>query len=114
MSDWFTLDQIDSDTHVISEYRHWDHIGGHEYYPDFYAHEAELNWLNGGFPLTMDTVRDMVKERCDLPEGYDVSTYRFFQGASQPGHSAGASHPYARRFPPSQSRRQPASRQRHL
>ena len=127
MENWFTLDQIDGDTHIISEYRHWeethcyllkgeercllidtglgicnicetvekltdkpviavathihwDHIGGHKYYPDFYAHEAELNWLNGGFPLTMDTIRDMVIDRCDLPEGYDVNTYKFFQG----------------------------------
>ena len=86
MSDWFTIDHIDKDTHIISEYRHWeethcyllvgserallidtglgicniydevrkltdkpvtavathihwDHIGGHKYFPDFYAHE---------------------------------------------------------------------------
>lgn len=92
MKNWFTIDQIDADTHIISEYRHWeethcyllegeercllidtglgicniseevkkltdkpvtavathihwDHIGGHEYYPDFYAHEAELDCL---------------------------------------------------------------------
>lgn len=127
MKEWFTVDHIDVDTHVISEYRHWeethcyllegqercllidtglgisniseevkklagkpvtavathihwDHIGGHKYYPDFYAHEAELNWLNGEFPLTMDTIRDMVIDRCDLPEGFDVNTYEFFQG----------------------------------
>lgn len=97
MQDWFTIDEIDADTCIISEYRHWeethcyllngaeysllidtglgigniseiikkltdhpvtavathihwDHIGGHKYYPDFYAHEAEIDWLNGGFP----------------------------------------------------------------
>ena len=90
MKDWFTLDQIDPDTSILSEYRHWeethcyllngsersllidtglgicniydqvvrltqkpvtavathihwDHIGGHRYFPDFYAHEAELD-----------------------------------------------------------------------
>ncbi|MSS11486.1 MBL fold metallo-hydrolase [Clostridium sp. WB02_MRS01] len=127
MEDWFTFDKIDTGTHIISEYRHWeethcyllegeercllidtglgisniseevkkltdkpvtavathihwDHIGGHEYYQDFYAHEAELNWLNGEFPLTMNTIRKMVIDRCDLPEGYDVNTYKFFQG----------------------------------
>ncbi|WP_304508095.1 MBL fold metallo-hydrolase [Anaerotignum sp.] len=127
MKKWFTIDEIDADTHIISEYRHWeethcyllegqkycllidtglgisdisqevrkltdkpviavathihwDHIGGHKYYPDFYAHEAELNWLNGEFPLTIDTIRDMVIDRCDLPENYDVNTYEFFQG----------------------------------
>ncbi|MEW9123963.1 MAG: MBL fold metallo-hydrolase [Thermotaleaceae bacterium] len=127
MENWFTLNSIDEETHIISEYRHWeethcylleakercliidtglgicdiseevkkltdkpvtavathihwDHIGGHKYYPDFYAHEEELNWLNGEFPLTIDTIRGMVIDRCDLPEGYDVNTYKFFQG----------------------------------
>ena len=28
----------------------------------------------------METIRGMVKDRCDLPEGYDVNTYKFFQG----------------------------------
>ncbi|MBS6646888.1 MAG: MBL fold metallo-hydrolase [Clostridiaceae bacterium] len=127
MNNWFTLDQIDPDTYIISEYRHWeethcyllngsesslfidtglgicniyeeavrltdkpiaavathvhwDHIGGHRYFPDFYAHEQELNWLNGEFPLSMETIKSMVVDRCDLPVGYDVNTYRFFQG----------------------------------
>lgn len=127
MNNWFTIDQIDKTTYIISEYRHWeethcylligsersllidtglgicnihqeitrltnkpvsavathihwDHIGGHEFFPDFYAHEAELNWLNGEFPLTMDQIKEMVVDRCDLPKGYDVNDYRFFQG----------------------------------
>lgn len=127
MKDWFTLDQIDPDTSILSEYRHWeethcyllngsersllidtglgicniydqvvrltqkpvtavathihwDHIGGHRYFPDFYAHEAELDWLHGGFPLSPAQIRDMVVDRCDLPEGYDVRTYSLFQG----------------------------------
>jgi len=124
---WFTINQIDSRTHIISEYRHWeethcyllegderallidtglgicniaeevkkltdkpvtavathihwDHIGGHKYYPDFYAHEEELNWLSGEFPLNIDIIRKMVIDRCDLPKGYDVNNYEFFQG----------------------------------
>lgn len=127
MKPWFTIDQIDEKTHIISEYRHWeethcyllegndrallidtglgicdiseevktltdkpvtavathihwDHIGGHRYYSDFYAHEAELNWLAGEFPLNMQTIRGMVVDRCELPQGYDVGTYGFFQG----------------------------------
>lgn len=126
MNEWFTIDQIDEETYVISEYRHWeethcyllkgsarsllidtglgicniydevikltdrpvtavathvhwDHIGGHKYFPDFYAHKAELNWLNGEFPLTIRQIREMVIDRCDLPEGYNVDTYDFFQ-----------------------------------
>ncbi len=127
MGDWFTIDRIDGNTHIISEYRHWeethcyllegeercllidtglgicdissevgkltdkpvvatathihwDHVGGHEHYPDFYAHGDELNWLHGEFPLSMDTIREMVVDRCDLPRGYDVKTYKLFQG----------------------------------
>ncbi|WPC43972.1 MBL fold metallo-hydrolase [Clostridium sp. JS66] len=127
MDNWFTIDHIDKDTHIISEYRHWeethayllngtqrsllidtglgicniydevlklsdrpvtavathihwDHIGGHKFFPDFYAHEDELNWLNGEFPLTLEQIKDMVVDRCDLPEGYNVNNYEFFQG----------------------------------
>lgn len=127
MKNWFTIDHIDKDTHIISEYRHWeethayllngsdrsllidtglgicniydnvikltdkpvtavathihwDHIGGHQYFPDFYAHEDELNWLNGKFPLTIEQIKDMVVDRSDLPQGYNVDNYEFFQG----------------------------------
>lgn len=127
MSDWFTVDKIDKDSYIISEYRHWeethcyllngakrsllidtglgicniyqevvkltdkpvsaaathihwDHIGGHKYFSDFYAHAQELDWLNGGFPLSSETVQDMVADRCDLPKDFDVSTYSMFQG----------------------------------
>ncbi len=127
MSDWFTIDLVDTDTYCISEYRHWeethcyllngsthsllidtglgicniheevkklathpviavathihwDHIGGHAHFPVFYAHGEELNWLSGEFPLSIETIREMVVDRCALPEGYDVSSYQFFQG----------------------------------
>ena len=59
---------------------HWDHIGGHWYFPDFYAHAEELDWLSGGFPQPLETIKTYVTDRCDLPEGFDINTYRFFQG----------------------------------
>lgn len=65
---------------AVATHIHWDHIGGHKYFPDFYAHRAELGWLNGQFPLSAETVRNMVADRCDLPEGFDVSAYELFQG----------------------------------
>jgi glyoxylase-like metal-dependent hydrolase (beta-lactamase superfamily II) len=65
---------------AIATHIHWDHIGGHKNFPDFYAHQDELNWLNGAFPLTMEQIKDMVVDRCDLPVGYDVNCYEFFQG----------------------------------
>ena len=127
MDNWFTIDEIDANTYIISEYRHWeethcyllngntrsllidtglgisniyeevlkltdkpitaaathihwDHIGGHKHFPDFYAHAEELEWLNGKFPLSIETIREMVIDRCDLPEGFCVKDYEFFQG----------------------------------
>ena len=127
MNDWFTINEIDKDTYVISEYRHWeethcyllngtkrsllidtglgicniseviseltdkpvtaiathihwDHIGGHKYYPDFYAHEAELDWLNGGFPQPLETIKEYVVDRCELPTDIQINEYKFFQG----------------------------------
>lgn len=65
---------------AVATHIHWDHIGGHKYYPDFYAHEAELTWLNGGFPQPLEAIKEFVTDRCDLPDGYDVNTYELFQG----------------------------------
>lgn len=123
---WFTTEKIDTDTFVISEYRHpeetncylligsercllidtglgvgdiaaetarltdkpiiaaathihWDHIGGHGSFPKFYAHEKELDWLNGGFPLPVSEVRKMLAEG-ELPDGFDLNEYSIFQG----------------------------------
>lgn len=127
INDWFTVDKIDEETYIISEYRHWeethcylligekrcllidtglgicniyeevrkltdkpitaiathihwDHVGGHGYFRDFYAHRAELDWLKGEFPLSAATVREMVADRCDLPENFDLNAYKMFQG----------------------------------
>lgn len=65
---------------AVATHIHWDHIGGHKYFPDFYAHEAEIGWLNGEFPLTIDQIKDYVVEDCDLPDDFDVEQYEFFQG----------------------------------
>ena len=125
--DWFTVDRVDGETYIISEYRHWeethcyllcgrgrallidtglgicnigeqvraltdlpvtavathvhwDHIGGHKYFPDFYVHSQEAAWLDGEFPLPLKAVRTMVIDRCDAPAGYDVDTYEIFRG----------------------------------
>jgi glyoxylase-like metal-dependent hydrolase (beta-lactamase superfamily II) len=65
---------------AVATHIHWDHLGGHRYFPDFFAHGEELNWLNGEFPLSLEQIKAMVLDRCDPPEGYDVNTYQFFQG----------------------------------
>lgn len=28
---------------TVATHVHWDHIGGHKYFPDFYAHADELD-----------------------------------------------------------------------
>lgn len=65
---------------AVATHIHWDHIGGHKYFPEFYAQAEELDWLNGKFPLTLDAIRDMVVDRCDLPDGFDIGNYTLFQG----------------------------------
>lgn len=127
MNNWFTIEHVDENTHIISEYKHWeeshayllngnkysllidtglgikniysevikltdnpviavathvhwDHIGGHEHFPDFYAHEAEIAWLNGEFPLTMEQIKAFVIEDCEVPDDFNVDSYVFFQG----------------------------------
>ena len=125
---WFTIEEIDKNTFVISEYKHWeethcyllngtersllidtglgveniwepvqkltdkpvtavtthahyDHFGGHKYFPDFYVHEAETKWINGGFPLTIEEVRNfLIEEPCDFPEDFDINNYYLFKG----------------------------------
>ena len=42
---------------AVATHIHWDHIGGHKYFPDFYAHAEELDWLNGKFPLSIETMK---------------------------------------------------------
>ena len=65
---------------AVATHAHWDHIGGHGYFPDFYAHAAELDWLNGKFPLPLNAVRAMVVDCCNLPDGFKIENYKIFQG----------------------------------
>ena len=68
---------------AVATHFQWDHVGGHKYYLDVYIHEAELNWLNGGFPLSIETIRKMILDRGVLPEGFDINAYElFFEGSN--------------------------------
>ncbi|MCI8387342.1 MAG: MBL fold metallo-hydrolase [Clostridiales bacterium] len=127
MNDWYTINKIDEDTYIISEYYHqeethcyliigqeraliidtglgigniydevirltdkpviaaathvhWDHIGGHRYFPDFYVHNAEVSWLTERFPLPLEAVKHMVTEGCELPNEFDIDRYEIFSG----------------------------------
>lgn len=65
---------------AVATHVHWDHIGGHKYFPEFYAHEAEVGWLDGSFPLPLEVVRKNVTDRCALPRTFDIDKYELFQG----------------------------------
>ncbi len=127
MENWFTIDCVDTDTYIISEYNHWeethcyllngseqsllidtglgignildevvkltnnkvvavathvhwDHIGGHKYFSEFYAHENEVHWLNGSFPLSLEQIKKMVSDCPNLPKSWRLGDYTLFQG----------------------------------
>ena len=65
---------------AVATHVHWDHIGGHQYFPEFYAHSAEISWLEGQFPLPLGMVREMVLDRCDPPADFSIQNYELFQG----------------------------------
>ncbi len=128
MNDWFTVEQIDSRTFAVSEYRHWeethcyllcgsqrallidtglgvanireavdeltklpvtavathvhwDHIGGHGHFDNIAVHEAEKDWLDGQFPLPLETVKkNRLRQPCDFPPEFHIENYQIFQG----------------------------------
>lgn len=65
---------------AVATHVHWDHIGGHEYFSEFYAHRDELSWLCGEFPLPKALIQKMLVNNCNLPNGYDSEEYELFQG----------------------------------
>lgn len=71
-----------TDKHItaVATHAHWDHIGGHKYFSDFYVHENEIGWIAGKFPLSIEIVRKMLTAQCELPENFDVTSYGIFKG----------------------------------
>lgn len=66
---------------VVTTHVHYDHFGGHRYFDDFYVHEAEAEWINGHFPLTLEQVRNfLTEEPCDFPKDFEINKYELFKG----------------------------------
>lgn len=66
---------------VMTTHVHWDHIGGHRYFPDTAVHEAEKDWLSGGFPLPLAAVkRNLTCRPCSFPKDFSIDRYEIFQG----------------------------------
>ena len=42
---------------VITTRAHWDHIGGHQYFPNFAVHEDEITWISKQFPIPLQVVK---------------------------------------------------------
>lgn len=42
---------------VLTTHVHWDHIGGHQFFPEFAVHEAEAGWISEKFPLPLAAVK---------------------------------------------------------
>ena len=128
MNDWFTVEEIDTETFAISEYQHWeethcylicgqekaflidtgsgisnirsvalrlttlpitvltthvhwDHIGGHQHFERIAVHEAEKDWITGGFPLSLKEVKEqLTRIPCKFPKDFNIDAYKVFQG----------------------------------
>ena len=66
---------------AAATHAHWDHIGGHKFFPCFAVHEAERSWLEGQFSLPLAAVKaQLFKEPCAFPKDFDVQNYRLFSG----------------------------------
>ena len=58
---------------VFTTHVHWDHIGGHKHFDRIAVHEAEINWIDGSFPLPLEAVKaQLTKLPCAFPEDFDV------------------------------------------
>ena len=99
MDNWFTIDKLDHETYIISEYRHWE--------------ETHCYLLNGSEKsLLIDTglgianIYDEVQKLTDRPTAA--------AGAPFIGYTARDLNPHDRSFPTAEGRRDALPRQRHI
>lgn len=82
------VDEItDLPVEVITTHVHWDHIGGHHLFNNISVHVNDKEWLEKGFPLPVDKVKenlikDVNEER--FPNDFNIDNYRLFTG--EPTH----------------------------
>lgn len=64
---------------AVTTHVHYDYFDSHKYFPDFNIHEAEAEWINGGFPLTLEQVRIFYRRTVRFPMDFDANNYYLFE-----------------------------------
>ena len=66
---------------VITTHAHWDHIGGHKYFPNFAVHEEEATWISEQFPIPLQVVKkNLTLKPCGFPADFCLEDYQIFKG----------------------------------
>ena len=66
---------------AITTHAHWDHIGGHKYFPNFAVHEDEVTWISEHFPIPLQVVKkNLTLKPCDFPADFRLDDYQIFKG----------------------------------
>ena len=66
---------------AITTHAHWDHIGGHKYFPNFAVHEDEVTWISEQFPIPLQVVKkNLTLKPCEFPTGFCLDDYQIFKG----------------------------------
>jgi len=69
---------------AVTTHVHWDHIGSHRSFPNFWVHEAEKEWISGHFPLPLPAVKhNLTMLPCGFPPEFSIDGYQIFQGEPQ-------------------------------
>lgn len=69
---------------VVTTHVHWDHIGGHKFFPYIAVQEAERDWLAVQFPIPLAVVKqNLLRQPCVFPQGFSAEEYQIFHGTPQ-------------------------------
>jgi glyoxylase-like metal-dependent hydrolase (beta-lactamase superfamily II) len=70
---------------VATTHAHWDHIGGHKYFEEFYVHENDADWLINGLPIPIVAIRNTIMKEPlskNPPKEFDIDNYAIYTNNS--------------------------------